>query len=269
MPSITKASISRTFCDLPEFEAIDLDKIAIYARASWHKGSGWDELFQSPRILIISEAGSGKTYECQQRQGLLWDAGEAAFFLDLATLAVSSVREMLTNEEEGRLDLWLRSQSDVATFFLDSIDELNLTLGKFDQALKRLSKAIEGQLGRVRVIITTRPIPLDRDLIQRYLPIPTPAEAAPTAESFADKMLQRPARSPSNTNSSRPWRTVTLLPLTREQISSFALSHGVADPDALLTDIEQRDAWSFAQRPQDLIELCADWREHQRIRHSS
>lgn len=266
MPSITKASISRTFCDLPEFEAIDLEKVATYARASWHKGSGWGELFQSPRILIISEAGSSKTYECQKRQNLLWDAGEAAFFLDLATLAVSSVREMLIHEEECRLDLWLRSQSDVATFFLDSIDELSLTLGKFDQALKRLRKAIEGQLGRVRIIITTRPIPLDRDLIQRYLPIPTPAEAAPTAELFADKMLQRSARSPSNIDSSRPWRTVTLLSLTREQISSFALSHGVTNHEALLADIEQRDAWAFAQRPQDLIELCADWREHQRIR---
>ena len=33
--------------------------------------------------------------------------------------------------------------------FLDSIDELNLTLGKFDQALKRFEKSLKGQLGRV------------------------------------------------------------------------------------------------------------------------
>ncbi len=37
-------------------------------------------------------------------------------------------------------------KSEVATFFLDFIDELKLTLGKFDQALKRLNKALAGQL---------------------------------------------------------------------------------------------------------------------------
>ncbi len=68
--------------------------------------------------------------------------------MDLATLAGSSVREMLGGDgEEERLDAWLRSQSEIATFFLDFIDELKLTLGKFDQALKRLNRALAGQLG--------------------------------------------------------------------------------------------------------------------------
>ncbi len=31
-------------------------------------------------------------------------------------------------------------------------------------------------------------------------------------------------------------------------------------------DIRQRDAEEFAERPQDLVELCSDWREHHRIR---
>ncbi|WP_128918622.1 hypothetical protein [Bradyrhizobium nanningense] len=46
----------------------------------------------------------------------------------------------------------------------------------------------------------------------------------------------------------------------------FAVLQGLTDPDALLTDIRERDAQQFAERPQDLIELCADWREHHRIR---
>ena len=43
-------------------------------------------------------------------------------------------------------------------------------------------------------------------------------------------------------------------------------SSAFLDPDALLADIRRRDAEDFAERPQDLIELCSDWREHQRIR---
>ena len=34
----------------------------------------------------------------------------------------------------------------------------------------------------------------------------------------------------------------------------------------MLDDLKKRNAQEFARRPQDLIELCADWREHKRIR---
>jgi hypothetical protein len=64
----------------------------------------------------------------------------------------------------------------------------------------------------------------------------------------------------------RPWRNVGLMPLSREQIREFAVLQRVADPDALLEDIRRRDAEEFTERPQDLIEIYADWREHHRIR---
>ena len=48
--------------------------------------------------------------------------------------------------------------TDVATFFLDSIDELRLSLGSFEQALKCLNRAIGSKLGQSRIVITTRPI---------------------------------------------------------------------------------------------------------------
>ena len=98
---------------------------------------------------------------------------------------------MLGTTKEQRFDSWLRSQSDVATFFLDSYDELKLTLGKFDQALKRLNRALQGQLGRARIVITTRPVPIDRELFATHLPIPQAAEAQPTAEAFADMVMDR------------------------------------------------------------------------------
>ena len=62
------------------------------------------------------------------------------------------------------------------------------------------------------------------------------------------------------------WRTVALLPLSDAQIVEFARDQDVEDPAALLDDLKKRNAQEFARRPQDLIELCADWREHKRIR---
>lgn len=199
--------------------------------------------------------------------GQALEGGRARVFLDLATLAGSSVREMLGGDgEEERLEAWLRSQSEIATFFLDSIDELKLTLGKFDQALKRLNKALAGQLGRARIIITTRPVPIDRELIVRHLPIPVPAEAEPTAEAFADMVMDRGKKKPADDAAPKAWRNVGLMPLSRAQMREFAVLQRVPDPDALLADIRQRDAEEFAERPQDLVELCSDWREHHRIR---
>ena len=260
-------SIKRTFRDLSDAEVADIEKASAFARVGWTGGFGWDELLQSQRVLIVSEAGAGKTYECQAQQAKLWKAGEPAFLLDLATLAGSSVRDMLNADEEERFDAWLRSQSDTATFFLDSIDELKLTLGKFDQALKRLNKALAGQLGRARIIITTRPNPIERELIVRHLPIPVSGEAAPTAEAFADMMMDRTGNKPRDNAGPRARRNVGLMPLSREQMRDFAALQGVPDPDALLADIRERDAEEFAERPQDLIELCSDWHEHHRIRY--
>jgi hypothetical protein len=264
--ALPTSPIQRSFRDLSDAEVADIEKASILARAGWRGGFGWDELLRSDRVLIVSEAGAGKTYECQAQQERLWSVGEPAFFLDLATLAGSSVREMLSQEEEERFEVWLRSQSDVATFFLDSIDELKLTLGKFDQALKRLNKALAGQLGRARIFITTRPVPVDRELIVRHLAIPASTEAEPTAEAFADVVMDRGKKKPPDDSKPKAWRNIGLMPLSREQMREFAVLQRVPDPDALLADIRRRDAEDFAERPQDLIELCSDWCAHQRIR---
>jgi len=175
----------------------------------------------------------------------------------------------LLAEEEERFDAWLASQSDVATIFLDSIDELKLTLGSFEGALRRLNKAIAGQLGRTRIVITTRPIPVDHRLIQQLLPIPEKGELVASGEDFANIALgrQRDDKKDNKATDTAPaWRSVALMPLSNDQIRAMAVLQGVMDADVLLEDIRRRNAEDFARRPQDLIELCADWRDHRCIR---
>ena len=228
------------------------------------------DLLRSSRVLLISEAGAGKTYECREQAQRLWDAGEPAFVVELAGLAAGDLRSLLDHDEEARLDAWLSSQSDVATFFLDSIDELRLSPGSFELALKRLKKAIGSKLRQSRVVITTRPIPLDEQLVRRLLPIPPAPSTEPREETFAKiAMRGRQTRQVrEKDHSAAPdWRTVALMPLSDAQILEFARIQGVDDPTVLLKDLERRNAQEFTRRPQDLIELCADWREHKRIRN--
>ncbi|HPY41636.1 MAG TPA: hypothetical protein PLM98_14025, partial [Thiolinea sp.] len=216
------------------------------------------------------EAGSGKTHECRAQAKLLWDKGEPAFFIELASLASKELRNLLDDEEEKRFDAWLLSQSDVATFFLDSYDELKLSRGSFDLALKSLKKAINSQFHRVRIVITTRPVPFDEQLVRRHLPVPLIASSEPKENSFAKIAMgeHRQKQTPSWEAKEKvaDWRTVALMPLSDVQIAEFASEQGIDNPTALLDDLRKRNAQEFARRPQDLIELCADWREHKRIR---
>lgn len=261
-------TVERSFRDIPEGKLDEADQQSFLVSLGWSNAPGWDELLRSKRILIISEAGAGKTHECRAQRQRLWDAGAPAFVFELATLATSDVRTMLDHDEGIRLDAWLASQSDVATFFLDSIDELKLSLGSFEQALKRLNKAIAGQLGRVRIVITTRPVPFDEQLVRRLLPVPSQPETEASGETFAQVAMRGRANRQKVEQDGAPadWRTVALMPLSDEQIAEFARDHDVDDPQALLADLRQRNAQEFARRPQDLLELCADWRDFKRIR---
>ena len=260
--------IERTFQDIPEGKVSEADQQSFLVRLGWSRGATWDDLLQSKRILMISEAGAGKTYECSTKAEHLWNAGEPAYFVELAALAKEDLRGQMNTEEEARLDAWLSSKSDVATFFLDSLDELKLTLPSFERALKRFKKCIGNQLHRARIVVTTRPIPFDEKLVRKILPVPPTNSPELGAKTFAkiamrDNWIQHDDNS---INRLQEWRTVALMPLSDEQIVEFSRNQGVDDPDLLLDELKKHNAQEFARRPQDLIELCADWRVHKCIR---
>ena len=182
-------SIVRAFRDLRNEQ--EEQRRILAAQMGRSDGLTWEEVLKSKRVLLVSEAGVGKTYECQQQAKRLWDAGEPTFYLDLAGLKDNSLRDLLDADQEERFNQWLVSQSDVATFFLDSIDELELTLGKFDAALARFAKPLAGHLKRIRVVVTSRPIPIDEEVFRRRLPIPPSAEAAPSPKAISVRIRIR------------------------------------------------------------------------------
>lgn len=258
--------ISRSFRDLSDKDLAETEDASQLARWGLAAGFKWQDLLKARRILIVSEAGAGKTYECQTCQKRLWHSGEPAFFLELAILADKEVGAMLSPFEQARFDQWRRSQSEMATFFLDSIDELKVTQKSFEQGLKSLGRACAGKMDRVRVVITTRPIPVDRQLIELHLAIPREKGPDATAEGFASAAMRRERQKTDEGETVKDWRNVGLMPFTSEEIKAFAAIQGVGDPEALLADIRKRYAEEYAKRPQDLIELCADWKDHHRIR---
>ena len=264
--------IERTFQTIPEGQLSEADQHSFLATLGWSSETKWEDLLLSKRVLIIAEAGAGKTYECEKQAQRLWNSGEPAFFIELEGLRTGDLRSLLDPEEETRLNEWLSSQSDVATFFLDSIDELKLTLGSFKRALKRLKQEIGSKLRQSRIVITARPIPIDEQLVRSELPIPPAPSKEPPEETFAKIAMgdQQTRQVENRDDSAAPdLQTVALMPLSDPQILEFARIQGVEDSRALLEDLNKRNAQDFARRPQDLIELCADWRNNGRIRTHS
>ena len=232
--------IERSFQDIPKEGLSKSDQLLFLSELYWKKGDTWSDLFKSKRILIVSEAGTGKTYECKRQQEILYQNGEPSFYIELSDLAHTNLCDFFSSEEQDRFDQWRAAQSDIATFFLDSIDELKLTLGSFKRALKNLEKAIAGNLARARIIVTSRPIPIDEKLFREILPVPTAFDPPPASgEEFADIAMERQPEAPSDEQAADDWRNVALLPLSNAQIRLLASNEGVADPDAFLADIQQ------------------------------
>ena len=176
---------------------------------------------------MVSEAGLGKIYECRATRRELWDRGEAAFFVKLSALSQASLADTFGHDEAARFQEWLTNGTAVATF-LESVDELNLSLGTFELALKRLNRALAGQLARARVVITTRPIPVDRELIRTQLPVPQRGWPPASPAAFADVVMTGRRGSSARDPARKPlWRYVGLQPLVQDQMRAILIDEGV------------------------------------------
>lgn len=259
--------IQRMFRDLQE-NSSEAEQADLLSRIGLSTDFGWDVLLRSKRILIVSEAGAGKSHECREQARLLYAQGQPAFYVELASLAQHGMPSLMHPEEEARFNDWKLGKAGIAVFFLDSVDELKLTAHTFASTLKLFRREIGDKLDRVRVVLTSRPGPTDLRLVREHLPIPKPAPHSTQVREFADIMVDPEEPKPAATEETAPqeWRYVGLVPLSNDQIRQFATNRRVADPEKLLGDILRRDAEDFARRPLDLIALCDDWQEGRRVR---
>ena len=118
-------------------------------------------------------------------------------------------------------------------FFLDSIDELKLSRGSFERALKRLIKGIGTHLRSARIVITARPIPFDEQLVRQLLPIPPALSTEPLEEKFAKIAMgdHQQQREDKNRDVAPEWRSVALTVMfrLRMMLSTRVLIHRILE----------------------------------------
>ena len=134
--------LHRQFRDLTDEEQREPHRLsALFGAVDLGSGSAWDDILAAERVVILAEAGSGKTREMQAQTDRLVTGGKVAFFMPIEALEKIAVREYLVGEE-ARWDAWLASGTEEAWIFLDAVDELKLTNGKLELALRRVAAAI-------------------------------------------------------------------------------------------------------------------------------
>jgi len=265
--------LSRRFRDLTEKELEAPELLASLNEQSLRWADGWTELLQHPRVVLLAEAGSGKTVEMREQADRLRAEGKPAFLVALESLDREPLAALLSPREEQAFEAWKADDQSTAWFFLDAVDELKLTQGKLERALARLAKAIDGVLHRSYVVISCRPYDwrpsVDMATLKAKLPI-KPIQQIPVSES--DEVFLAALREREGTRQAGQKkasvvgpRVVILLPLSERQIMSLANGLGVVDTSAFIAEIRRQHAWTFARRPLDLMELVTSWKASGRL----
>lgn len=266
--------VHRTFCDLPK-QASESDDADFNQWFPTDKRLRWPDLIKEYRLVILSEAGSGKTTEIRNIACTLRNEEKPAFFIRLEHIPehFEDAFEVGTHEAFAA---WLASNEE-GWLFLDSVDEARLRDPRdFEVAIRKLSKQIVIAKDRTHIVITSRITAWrpksDLAYCENYFPYaPTAAsEHDPQANNIEHETAIQPDGSiPTQTDSKNEnnsvFRIVALDDLAPDQIVVFVKARGIIDSKAFLDAVERADAWSFATRPQDLEELTEFWLDQGRI----
>lgn len=261
--------LNRQFRNLTDEEEREPSRLsALFGSVEPGKGNPWSDVLSGERVVIFAEAGSGKTREMQAHTQRLKAEGKAAFFMPIEALSSIPVREYLTGEGAA-WDAWITSGTEEAWIFLDSVDELKLTDGKLDSALRRVAFALGAAKDRAHIFVSCRPSDWrpfqDLETFRNVLPASAPTSfVEPTGDEALMETITKESKNEAE-EESQPQpdkvRSVVLLPLGRQQIQSFAEGEGVKDPKAFVSEINRLEAWPFARRPLDLRGLIQVWKD--------
>ena len=252
-----------------EWRESDLDLSSYRAAADLFDGLlGWPELLAKRRVVVLAEAGSGKTEELTEQARLQSAAGKFAFYATVQDVGRDGLDKALRPSVRERLRAW-RASKDPGWFFIDSIDEAKLDNIRLERALRQLAEGIAGAEGRAHIVLSGRhtdwEFARDARRLDEELPVPQDdsAEPPPSLETLIRRVLRHEAR-PDPAPVETPL-VVVMAPLDAEQVRAYAAAKSTPNLDGLIAAIEAANLREFARRPLDLDWIVRHWRDHGRL----
>ncbi|HUE93128.1 hypothetical protein [Pseudomonas sp.] len=251
----------RHFSLVPRTDA-DSDEREVLSIWSGQKRTGWPELEQEFRCVILAEAGAGKSFEMEARAKHSEEQGRAAFFIRIEDIEDDFDEAFEIGSAES-FQKWLSSEED-AWFFLDSVDEARLISARtFEKAIKRFASRIKSAQQRAHIYISSRPYAwrarTDRNLLEQCLPFKKTLseEAGGDKGEFDGDAASEPVEQENALN------VYLLEPLDEAGIRVFAGHRNTPKIDKLITELQRANLMSLAARPFDLEGILSKWEADQ------
>jgi len=256
--------LNRTFHELSESDCANDSRLYL----SGSQTLVWNDLLNEYRVVLLSEAGSGKTEEIRYVAQRLRNEGKYAFFIRLEHIP----QDFDSAFEEGTYEefvAWQMSDSE-AWLLLDSVDEARLrNPGDFEAAIRKLAHYVLAEKQRIHIVITGRTSAwrpkTDLVLCGRHLSYIKPTVSADEVVNVDEEKSQVRVERRTGGHESSGFKIVALDDLKSSQVEIFAKARGVTNIQAFLDSVERADAWIFTSRPLDLEELVEFWNDHSRI----
>ncbi len=229
----------------------------------------WDAVLKRRQVVILAEAGSGKTEELKECRRAVAAEGKFAFYATVQDVGREGLKACLSTDDQTALVRWQASNKS-AWFFVDSIDEAKLDNIRLDRALRAVASCIHGAEGRAYVILSGRHTDWEfcRDLerLEQILPLRPDVETppAPDPEALLIKVLRHEHTEDNTVEAEKPL-VLVLASLDKDRVRRFAMGKSAPNVDDFLAEVETLNLWRFARRPLDLDWLVQFWRTHGRM----
>src|ERR1035437_8214633 len=239
--------LNRTFNLITDNKTLQSDEIV---RLMQGKGeTTWEQLLEENNfIVLLGEAGSGKTTEIFNRAKILREKGDNAFFSTIENIcSIQEIYDSLNPAEELKFTEWLHSD-DVGLFFLDSLDEALLHNGSFDIALRILMDKIPANKP-IKLIVSCRVsdwrIKFDTDIF-----------------TYA---ISNRVGSENKASSKNRVNIFSLAPLNKSQIEKLAKYNKMTNVLGFISEIEAKNYWHLCDRPLDIKWLSDYWNKENKL----
>ncbi|WP_019099820.1 NACHT domain-containing protein [Pseudomonas putida] len=211
----------------------------------------WSDLLAHHRVVLLAEAGSGKTEEIRNIAHRLRSEGKPAFFL-----RIERVKDFFEGAfEVGTYDeftTWCRSGTE-GWILMDSVDEAKLRSPfDFEVAMRKIGLIAKQAAGNAHIVITCRLSAwrpkTDLALCQGEFPFLS-SSAAPARAS----------------DPASPFLLVTLDDIQGDQVDRLLDATGVVDKESFKAATERTEARALTTRPLDFLELVKFWKTEGKI----
>jgi len=268
--NLSTIALDRRFIEWRADVAVDPENLFQFRRAS--DLPGWDVVGARRRVVLLAEAGSGKTEEMKEQARQRVAAGQFAFYSTAEDVGTDGLEGSLRSADKAGLDTW-RTVAEDAWFFIDAADDAKRVGIRLEKVVGRIADGIEGRERRAHIVLSCRVTDWqyrrDLRLIAEALLIPNEDKAPPTPLVGPEQLLIDPLRRrrqpAAETQPPEEPLVVLLAPLDVSRVRLFAVGKCIPDVDAFLGQIEDANLWRFAQRPLDLDWLVGFWQEHRRL----